>query len=252
MFLLSKTIEINFDFSSLIIYLSGILTGIILASLIYVLLVLLSLNKSKKIIESSETLKEDDLRVMIENSKEKYKLLKKSSDPDVKEGAFKEVILSLVNDIATKCFPKSKNPMFELSIDEAILLSKYVIQRLEEVLDKKAVRLIKRISIARVYKLLNIKKKIDNNTVVKEVKKHSKIVKIGLTVVSTITKPFKLIGRGTKNMIINKILLVTISIVGEEAYKIYTKQVIRSMDPEYIKLMEDIDKEILDVEEVVE
>ena len=53
-------------------------------------------------------------------------------------------------------------------------------------------------------------------------------------------------------MIINKILLVTISIVGEEAYKIYTKQVIRSMDPEYIKLMEEIDKEIVDVEEVVE
>ena len=50
--------------------------------------------------------------------------------------------------------------------------------------------------------------------------------------------------------VINKILLVTISIVGEEAYKIYTKQAIKSMDPEYIKLQEEIDKEIDEIEKI--
>ena len=118
MFLLTKTIEINFDFSSLIIYLSGILTGVILATLIYVLLVLLSLNKSKKIIESSGTLKEEDLRIMIENSKEKYKLLKKSSDISVKEGAVKEVLLSLVNEKASESF---KEAQITMAADQKII-----------------------------------------------------------------------------------------------------------------------------------
>ena len=77
MFILSKMIEITFDFSSLIVYLSGIVSGIVIAALIYILLVLLSLNKSKKIIESSQSFKEEDVRQMIENSKEQYKLLKK-------------------------------------------------------------------------------------------------------------------------------------------------------------------------------
>ena len=86
---------------------------------------------------------------------------------------------------------------------------------------------------------------------VKEVKKYSKVAKVGITIANAITKPFKLIGNGAKNLIVNKIILTIFNIVGEETYKIYTKQAIKSMDPEYIKLMEEIDKEIIE-NEVVE
>ena len=40
-----ENVEIPFEFSSIIAYLSGIATGFILAGLIYVLLMLLSINK---------------------------------------------------------------------------------------------------------------------------------------------------------------------------------------------------------------
>ena len=46
--LLVENIDIQFNFGSLIIYLSGIATGFILAVLVYVLLMLLSINKTKK------------------------------------------------------------------------------------------------------------------------------------------------------------------------------------------------------------
>ncbi len=188
---------------------------------------------------------EEDVRLMIKHAQDNYLLLNKSKDHEVREGAFKEVSLSLISDIASKCFPKSKNPLLELSIDESLLLAKYVIQRVEEVLNIKGVRIIKRISIAQLYKLWNTKKRVDSNTLVKEAKKYSKIAKIGLMVTNAISKPFKLIGTGTKKLIISKIILITINIIGEEAYKIYTKQAIKSMDPEFIELSNEIEKEIL-------
>ena len=245
--LYSEMIDIPFDFKPLLIYISGLASGVVLALLIYILFVLLTLNKKKKIIESIENnISEDDVREMIKNAQENYILLNKSNDNTIKESAFKEVCLNLVNDIAKKCFPKSKNPLLELSIDESLLLAKYVIQRLEDVLNVKGFRIIRRISIAQIYKLWNVKKKVDSSSLVKEVKKYSKLAKIGITITNTLTKPFKLIGAGTKKLIISKIILLTISIIGEEAYKIYTKQAIKAMDPEFIQLNEEIEKEILE------
>ena len=242
---LSKMISIELNFGSIIMYLTGILTGVIIAALLYALFALLSINKKKKIIESSKgAIKEEDVRVMIEEARKNYQILIKSDEKEVKESAFKNTVYSLVYNIASKCFPKSKNPFLEISTEEALLLAKYVIQRVEELLDKKIFWIVKKTSIRRIVKIVSTKKKIDNNEVVKEVKKYSKVAKIGLSVVNVVTKPFVFIGKGTKNLIFNKIILATIGFVGEEAYKIYTKQAVKSMDPEYQKLMEELDNEI--------
>ena len=249
--ILGQMINIPFDFGSLLIYLSGIATGFILAILVYILLVLLSINKKKKIIEACEdNITEEDVREMIKNSQKNYILLSKSKDPQIKQAAFKETCFTLINDIATKCFPESKNPMMELSIDESLLLAKYVIQRVEDLLDIRGFRWARKLTIARLFKIWNAKRKVDNNSVVKEVKKYSKIAKVGLTIANAITKPFKLLGNGAKNLVIHKIMLSTFSIIGEETYKIYTKQAIKSLDPDYIKLMDELEKEILEEDKV--
>lgn len=243
--LLEQMIDLPFDFSSLLVYLSGILSGFILACLIYFILVLLSIRKSKRIIKACEdNINEEDVRIMIQRAKDNYLLLNNSKDVKIKETAFKETCFNLVNDIASKCFPKSKNPMLELSIDESLLLAKYIIQRIEELLSKKGLSLVKKISIAKIRDILVIKKKVDNNAIIKGVKKYSKITKIGITVANVIAKPFKIIGSTAKNFLVSKIILLTISIVGEETYKIYTKQAIKSMDPEYVKFMEELNNEI--------
>lgn len=240
-----ENVEIPFEFGSILIYLSGIATGFVLAGLIYVLLMLLSINKSKKIIEASvNNITEEDVRLMINQAKDNYKLLKSSEIKEIKENSYKESVLTLVNNIASKCFPDSKKPLQELSVDESILLAKYIIQRIEDILNKKGLSLVKRATVKQIISILTTKKKIDNNVIVKEAKKYSKIAKIGMTIVSTIAKPFKLIGTGTKNLILNKIMLVTFDIIGEETYKIYTKQAMKSMDPEYVKFMEEVDEEI--------
>jgi len=248
--ILTKMISIDFNFGSILIYLSGILSGIIIAILIYTLVLILSINKKKKIIEAAQdAIKEEDVREMIEQARNNYRLLIKSDDKEVRESAFLNTIKSLAYNIASKCFPKSKDPLFELSIDESILLLKYIIERVEELLDKKMFWLIKKASLRQIKNIFSLKKKIDNNVVVKEVKKHSKIVKVGLTIINVVKKPVVLLGKSLKNLLINKIMIATIGFVGEESYKIYTKKAIKSMDPEYQKLMEEIDEEIEEIEE---
>ena len=82
----SKLISIEVNFGSLIMYLSGILTGVIIASLLYVLSLILSINKKKKIIEASkDAIKEEDVRRMIDEARKSYQLLVKSDDKEVKE-----------------------------------------------------------------------------------------------------------------------------------------------------------------------
>ena len=69
-----ENVEIPFDFGSILIYLSGIATGFILACLIYVLLMLLSINKSKKIIEASvNNITEEDKQSNVKARMEKGK-----------------------------------------------------------------------------------------------------------------------------------------------------------------------------------
>ena len=249
--ILSKMISIELNFGSVILYLSGILSGMIIAILLYVLFALLSINKKKKIIESTkEDFKEEELRKMIEEARQNYQILIKSDDKEIKDSAFKNTVYSLVYDIASKCYPKSKNPLLEISGDETILLAKYIIQRVEELLDKKILWIVRKASVRRIVSIFKTKKKIDNNAVVKEVKKYSKITKIGLAIVNSFKKPFVFLGKSVINKLLNKIMIVTIGFVGEETYKIYTKQAIKSMDPEYQKFLEELEKDEEELEEV--
>ena len=96
--LLVENIDIQFNFGSLIIYLSGIATGFILAILVYVLLMLLSINKTKKIIEANQhNITEEDVRIMITKAQDNYKFLRKSEIKEIKENADKESVLTLSN-----------------------------------------------------------------------------------------------------------------------------------------------------------
>lgn len=249
--ILSKIISIELNFGSFILYLSGILSGIIIAVLLYVLFALLSINKKKRIIESTkEDFKEEELRKMIEEARKNYQILIKSDDKEIKDSAFKNTIYSLVYDIASKCYPKSKNPLLEISGDETILLAKYIIQRVEELLDKKMLWIVRKASVRRIVSIFKTKKKIDNSAVIKEVKKYSKITKIGLTIVNSLKKPFVFLGKSVINKLLNKIMIITIGFVGEETYKIYTKQAIKSMDPEYQSFMEELEKDEEELEEI--
>lgn len=88
--------------------------------------------------------------------------------------------------------------------------------------------------------------KVNNTQAVQVAKKYKvgKIVKTGGMILNALN-PFYWIKKGTTKLVTatlyKKIMLIIISIAGEETYKIYSKQAFKEQDPSYIKMMNDIE-----------
>ena len=59
----------------------------------------------------------------------------------------------------------------------------------------------------------------------------------------------KIIVNPAINILLNKVFIVCYSIVGEETYNIYSKQIFNNDDNEIKQLLNDIDKDSLDIED---
>ena len=126
-YLLEVTFEINLF--SLVAFLTGLLSGAVILVLAYALSCIKSLKKDSKVsIDAIKGVNEEDVRKIIENHRETFKEETKRRK-EVSVDLFKEVIFDMMNEIASKFYPKSKRPLSELSVDELILLNKYILTK---------------------------------------------------------------------------------------------------------------------------
>ena len=246
---------INFDIASLISFLFGILVGCALLTLIYSILVVSSI-KSKKYITKSKTIEVTDemVKEMVENARKAY------SDKTLK-GAKSSiahcttVCTDLVTDIARKFFPKSKRPLAELTIDEILSLCVYVSERVNIILDRPGLRLIKKLKLSTLLALGDAKKMIDDSALMKLTKKYrlKKVFSAVLGVVNIFNPIYwvrRLFINTSIDFAINRLCISIIGIVGEETYKIYSKRVFeeeRYIDTNVGDIVESIEKQLEEV-----
>ena len=221
-------IEINLGW--LITFFSGVLFGVILLSLWYLVAVLASLNKGlKRARVQEEDIDEKEIKWLIEDAHKTFK--DKRIRTEVGYGPHLiNVALELGNDIATKFFPKSKYPYLELTLDESLVLLKYVSDRFNQLLDKPVLKMFKGITLRRLFTLNETKAKIDNNLIVKTSNKLkvNEIVKQSMMVLNVVNPLYwfrRLVLNNVTHVIMIKLGLVIISLTGEETYKIYSKKV---------------------------
>ncbi|MBE6133003.1 MAG: hypothetical protein E7180_06450 [Erysipelotrichaceae bacterium] len=239
--------EFTINFGSLAAFLTGILCGVILFILIYFLYVMLYLNKKEINLHSnSDIVTEDDIKKEIKKSQDKFLELKKSYGV-ITIDSLKDVTVELISNIAKLYYPDSKQPIAELTIKELILLDKYLIEKIDTLLNGIGFKFVKKIRLKRFLSILNMKQNLDKSNVVKATKKVGKFTS-GVLFVLNFINPYKWIHLGvikpTMNVIVNKICLLCISYVGEETCHIYSKQAF--LDP---VLDEDIEKLIQVIEE---
>ena len=134
---------LDFDFASLISFLIGIFAGFALLGIIYAILVISSIKSKKYIVKSNVVDITDEMILeIVDNAKKVF------SDKKIK-GAKNSIshcwtiCCNLVVDIATKFFPKSKHPAAELTIDEILELLIYVSNRVNEIVDRPGLRMVK-------------------------------------------------------------------------------------------------------------
>lgn len=159
-----------------------------------------------------------------------------------------------MNEIAGKFYPKSKRPLLELSFDELLLLDNYIVKKIDDLLSRKGLILFRKLKLSTIMNLVDKKTAIDNNKAVKSIKKYKlkKVYDVFLFSLNLINPYFwfkKIIVNPAINILLNKVFIVCYSIVGEETYNIYSKQIFNNDDNEIKQLLNDIDKDSLDIED---
>lgn len=224
------TFLIQFNLSLFFSFLIGIGVGLALFTIGYLILVLSSMKSKKYIVET---------KVKDVNDEEVYEVIKETQeifkDKNLKGaqsniGYAKDLSVELVLSIAKKFFPESKHPLYELSINEVLMLGTYVSKRLDEVLDFKGLRILRKLKITNIVGFTEVKEKIESNSIVKATKKYKVMEALSATkkvinIVNPVYWARKFFINTTINMVIKKLCIVMIGVVGEETYKIYSKSV---------------------------
>ena len=104
---------------------------------------------------------------IITNQKNKYIEESSFASTSQKVECLKENCIDLVNEIASSYYPNSKYPIYELSIDELILLTRYISDRIDGLFSGRILRKLKDLKVSSVMKMIDIKKKFGKNAILK-------------------------------------------------------------------------------------
>lgn len=254
---MEMTLAIQFNFSILISFLLGIVLGVIIAVLIYLILVLSTMNKNKKVFKPQvENVDSNEIIQLIEEAKKEFKDERLRSDTPYVSYAI-DISKKMIYEIAHKFYPKSKRPLFEISIDEAFMLFNYISNRLDELLDHKGLRFLKKFKISFIIGLYDIKEDLNENDIIKATKKYKlknafNAAKNALNIINPVYWIRKYVTSKAINIILKKLCVVMISVAGEETYKIYSKSIYNiddEIDTGVDDLIDDLDETVKKSEE---
>lgn len=212
----------------------GILFGFILLLLLYLLAVIKGMNKEirkRKVEESNVDLNE--VNWLIDEAKSRFKSLEKEKEKSSFENVY-SVSKQLASDVASKFNPTSKYPLRELTIDEILVLTHYISDRIDELLQARILKMFRGMTIRQIINLHSKGRQVTRSKIYKTAA-GAQLGKVWTAL--RIVNPFYWIKKGTTDqaikIIVRKIALNTIVITGEETYKIYSKKIFESnLDPE--------------------
>ncbi len=240
------------NFGSLFSFLFGIFFGAVIFVLVYLLMVLKSLNKNRYLVNVQEyDVDGKEIELLVKATQDQFKD-KKLQGEEGNIGYCMNLTKDMVYEIAQKFFPESKYPLFEISIDEALVLTGYVTQRLEQLLDHRGIRMLRKIKISTIVGITSVKKTVEENEVVQVTKKYKimqkyKAVMGAINIVNPVYWFKKIVVNKSMDIIIRKICVVIIGIFGEETFKIYSKRVFNeelTIDTGVDSLLSDIRKDL--------
>ena len=137
----------NFDFGTIISFLFGIVIGMVILLLIYALVVVSSIKTKDFIIKTEQDdLTTIEVKQMVLDAQTAFKDRTLRGEHSRFEHC-QELSKDLAYSIAVRYYPKSKYPLYELSINEITMLTRYVTNRVEELLNYRGIRLIKKLKL---------------------------------------------------------------------------------------------------------
>ncbi len=255
----------NINFETIISFIFGIFFGIALICLIYAILVVASLGDKKFFIKTQDdSLTLEETQQLIIDAQKSFKD-KKLRGKTGKVSYCGKLSTDLAYGIASRFYPKSKYPLLEISIDEAIMLLEYIDKRIDDILSKGVLKTLRRFKISFITDMSLKTTAVMNSrafNVGKNVTKTITTAKKVINIINPLNWGKRIIVDSALSIAINKLCLIVIQIVGEETYKIYSKKVLnkevdfesnveelaRSIDTDILKLKENNTEEKINLE----
>lgn len=229
MFLLLKIWIFSFNFETILSFIIGILFGIVILCLVYAIVVVASLGDKKFIIKTeNDTLTEENVKDLIQIAEKSYKD-KKLRGKDSRVNHCYKLSKDLAYGIAASFYPNSKYPLLELTVDEVVLLLGYIEKRIDEILNRRGLRILRKFKVSFIAEISMKTTSVLNSrafNVTKKVSKGMGIFKKVVNVINPVNWVRIAIIDNTMTIVLDKLCLVIISVVGEETYKIYSKKVL--------------------------
>lgn len=238
--------------NNLLLLLSGVVIGFMLCFLIYLVIVVSSFKKEEKNMIAPE-IKVDDEKIkrLIRSAKNEFLEEAASHTTGQKINDLKSICWNLIHDIAQVYFPESKYPIYELSIDELMTLIHYITDRINSLFKGPILKPMKKIRISYILKVIETKRKIDENKAVKTASKLKTPWKATMSVLNIFNPVYwvkRLMISTTLVAVTNKICGIIIDVVGEETNNVYSKSVFNIER----KTNLEIENEILELEQMID
>lgn len=222
----------DISFGTFGVLFAGIIIGILICGSVYGILLLKSIEEDENFkTDLHQNAEASFLKIKSEVNEIKNRLIENSEGLSTKEkfAILGESINQTLNAVASEYYPNSKYPLYELNIEELIMLIHYIATRIEEIFNKPLLKPFRKMSISQIFRFLDAKKKIQETKVVKAANKvHAgKISKVFFTIINYANPVYwfkKLITGTTVNFALRKISLIIIDMVAEETNKTYSKQ----------------------------
>jgi len=228
--LIAKIVN-QFSWTDLFILLTGVIIGFVICAISYLVIVLLSLKKNENEVKQTRVdISDEEIKKKIRSAHNEFYENSGNAPVNQKVLDVRNISWDLINEIAKLYYPKSEYPIYELSIDEMLVLTHYITNRVESLFKGKVLKSLKKIKISQIIKVLEIKKKIEENKIVKAANKVKlpTLYKATMSVLNIFNPGYwvkKIMINTTLSIGTNKIAATIIDIIGEETTKVYSKSV---------------------------
>lgn len=223
--------QIRFDIGYLVVFATGVVFGFFFLLLVY-LYTLLKTMQSKRFYRKAvePDIDEEEIKLLIKDAQTEFKNKKLREEVGLVQHV-RSLSLELSKDIATKFYPESKYPLLELTIDETLMLGHYITDRIDKIFsNSRLLKIFRGKTLANLMALYSVKTAVDESAIMQVEKKFKVKKRLGEFISAiNIVNPAYWIRKVTVDkltqQIIFKICTAIIGIVGEETYKIYSKNV---------------------------
>lgn len=210
----------------------GFLSGIAFITIILSLILMYTAHRQNRELlkhtEVVEGVEEEVVRDIIREKRREFtKLDNFGLGANIK--LIKKNSMELVREISKKYCPDAKYPLYELTLEEALLLNIHISERILKNLEDKKLEIFKKLKLSKVLELNDFKKKVQGNPL------YSKMEKYRL--LNTLSKGWMILNIANPKYWIKKIFfdgsleiasrtlgIIIINSIGTESYHIYSRK----------------------------